>query len=910
MRHLWLAATLMLAASGHPASLELKLGEVSEVLQATVETAAYRLTIDATRGARILSLLDKRLGADITRHDDTGMGGLFEDRSAFSTSQYAVRVVEDSPERIVLACSVRNNEGVALTKTYTFTEGQPVFSVRYELINGSQVPFVLWIRNFATAGAGEATEADRVFLRHGGRLQELTFPDGYFPDPDNPWFCLLDSEQQSGFFVRCDYDLLDRFYFWSGSRLVPTFEWIYKPVPPGMSTSTSLLFGTVFGLARVEHVDESGNALASATPDPEPRTEPVFTAVSGWRPVEELYGPTGAELQRGFIVTVAGTTPPKQRLSQLQVDLGLDERDAVPLEVFALAQEARVRGEVTGEVAAATTWRVEQDGWLADGADLTVIRGHYGRLWLMLDSRGLNPGEYQGQVTLHGESAEPVRLPLTVTVWNARLPQRPTFGTQMYAFLPTLSDYNLDEPARRRFLVYMDNLQALRVDSCEWAVAPYYPAMRATVRGRGELLTDWARAHPGASPTDLPDVDFRYYDLWFDECVQRGMTRFIAHVGAVNGWREGSLIQHALGRELDPNSEEGWQVVLWYYSQLREYARQKGFTSFWAKLDDEIPLEHIPAWNAAARRFQSIGYRTYTTNTGAIARSATLLNSMNETSDAWQVALCLSRDFMDLTRRSAAFEHRREVCDLRWGPYTNGGAVDTWATLVPFFAGDRPAERVDEIQVFADGVPLTMRDGSGWGNKDRGVAHVWAGHPYVSLPDGGDPNKARIEIAYRLRTTSEGGTPPVQIKPGAEVWYYGGGNYRQPYEAARAYAWRVCAFRMDGYGYWTYLWWNQEDILVKLNPDTYELAVSAAWEGLRDGNEDADYFRMAEARLRDAPDEEGLRRLRAVFAPDEGAPLRMGEVRSEVFAWDDFLQPTFAAYNQAKRAALQVLATP
>lgn len=94
-------------------------------------------------------------------------------------------------------------------------------------------------------------------------------------------------------------------------------------------------------------------------------------------------------------------------------------------------------------------------------------------------------------------------------------------------------------------------------------------------------------------------------------------------------------------------------------------------------------------WLEGARHYRTAGYHPFTANTGNIPRSASLLREVNWESDAWQVALCLSRDFMDLTRRGATFETRREPITGRWEMYTNGGAVDTWVT--PAFGRERPA---------------------------------------------------------------------------------------------------------------------------------------------------------------------------------------------------------------------------
>ncbi len=902
---------LLLATSLAPAgALEVTLTRTGagQVSQAVVETADYRLLVDAGKGARIMSLRDKRAGVELVQSDESGLGGLFEDRPLFSGVEYNCVPTRSTNRELVLRCAV-NRDGVNLVKTYTFTEGRPCFAVRYEIENTTQLPFKLWIRNFANPGGGPVTEADHGFLRNAGKLVDVPMPGTYYRALDAPWAAYVDTEKQSGYFVRCDFDLLDCFYFWNESRIIPTFEWIYQPVPPGQKASTGLVFGLIRGLAGVGNISPGGEAGPVAATEPEARQAPRFAAIPAWKPLEELYQPTAEERARGFIAVVSGVPAPAPRLGRIDVDLGRDEADAVPVEVFGLAEESRLRLSLTGSLGAATSLLSEQGGWLTPQPELVVPRGRAGRFWLKLTSQGLSPGTYEAQVQVASATGGTLPLPVHVTVWNVKLPAQPVIGTQFYAFAPTLSAYDLDEAARKRFLVYMDNLQALHCDSFDWAVAVHQPALRLKVAGTGELLSQWGKQHPDSAVDALPHLDFGYFDLWFEEPVKRGLTRLVAHVPAGNNWREQSLIGAALGHTVtDPNSAASWQVMEWYYRELREYAARKGFTSFWAKVSDEIPQETIPGWLIAARHYRAAGWQPFTTNTGNIARSATLLAQMNQESDAWQVALCLSRDFLDLTRKGATYETRRERITSQWLRYGNGGAQDTWATAV--FGPDRPAALVDQVQVWVGGQALKLRGGSGWGNKDRGVAMHYGNYLYLATPDGGDPNAATIEIGYRLRTLRQGGTPAVALEPTDELWYYGGGSYKTPYEAARAYPWRVVAFDMVGYGWWTYLWWNKEDILVKLDPQSYALTLSAAWEGLRDGNEDAAYFRLAERKLKQAGQSEALARLRKVFGYDATAVLRMGEVKREIYAWDDFLNPTVAAYNCAKREALAVLAGP
>ena len=878
------------------------------VHSAVLENAAMQVTIRCARGARVEKVVDKRLGSNFVFWDENGYGGLFDDRHTFTEAPFACFVSESGPARVRLQCGATAPDGVRLRKEFVLEGDRPVLEVHYTLDNGSQKPYAHWIRNFGTPGGGDLTEEDHYFLSQKGQLVERPFLSEYQSDLSDGWFALLDTAKRAGFAVRTDYDLVDRFYFWQGSRKTPTFEWTYRPVPAGKSARTRVLFSLVHDLARVAGVNDRGEAQAVPPPLPAGRKDVAFTDAPGWQPLEKLHAPTAEEAARGFLLVEGIGAEPRPRLKALPVDLGRGERDMLPLEVFGLTDLDGVRLSVSGPGARLCTPHVEKEFQLLPGESVPAGHARPSRIWLSVDSGTAAPGRYPFTVEVSSGRGTPVRVPGEVTVWNVPLPAERAIGMKPYAWIMSLAGQELDTPEKRRRLeVFLDDLQALRNTVCDWAYGPYFFLPRVKVRATGETLAAAGKA--GHITLDhLPDLDFSYYDPWVEGCARRGMTRFEINVGAENGWREAGFIEGVLGKKLDPNSEDGWKVMSWLYVQLGSYVRGRGMRETWAKIDDEIAPEHIPAWLAGAKRYRAMGYRTYTTNTGAIPRNAAWLREMSTGSDGWQVAYVYARDFLDLTRRTWSYEERRDPVEIPWAAYGNGGARDTWATRRPFFAGDRPANRCEDIVVLANGQPLTRKGGSGWGNQEHGVCMEWSGHLYVSLPDGSDPSKARMEVRYRLRTPGGDGKPPVALDAESDFWYYGGGNYRSTYESSRRMAWLACALGANGYGYWTYWWHTPTDRLTWYDDATGHMTRSPAWEGLRDGNEDAAYYRTLRRRLQAKGDKAGLARLDALTSAAEDAPLRMGEVRKEAFVFDDLVGATaYQRFNAAKREVLRQL---
>ncbi|MHC4088359.1 MAG: hypothetical protein ACYSU5_24600, partial [Planctomycetota bacterium] len=96
--------------------------------------------------------------------------------------------------------------------------------------------------------------------------------------------------------------------------------------------------------------------------------------------------------------------------------------------------------------------------------------------------------------------------------------------------------------------------------------------------------------------------------------------------------------------------EKNWQVLMWLYSQFRDYAISRGMTETWARIDTGLDPDMIPDYVQTARRYQNIGYRTFTDSTNRFTKDATWLNQLNAQSDSWHMSYGHTPDFLALTR--------------------------------------------------------------------------------------------------------------------------------------------------------------------------------------------------------------------------------------------------------------------
>jgi len=503
---------------------------------------------------------------------------------------------------------------------------------------------------------------------------------------------------------------------------------------------------------------------------------------------------------RGWTIVLPNRTDLIYGLQELRVDLGLAEKDTVPVGIFSISDSEVFNITVEGNMAVEIF--VDEEGWLIRGNRVVVEKKTFGKFWLVINSADNEPGDYTITAEIVDTNGISAKLTITVHVWDVSLPEQNNFGMMMYAYMSRLSHHFQDEADYSRFAEYMSHLQELRVTNCDWEIGPHVAAKYLVVSETGESLSEWsARQVRPVDVLKLPDVDFSHYDCIFEQAISKGITRF----NAIVRLKTGPIARLVLGRSAEPESYEGWELICWFYRQLKRYAAQKGFTDFWMKIGDEIWPSEIKIWIKRAKCFREMGYKTYTTNTNRIPRSKRLIGIMNPVSDAWHVQLMYTSDFSRLT---------------------------------------------------------------------------------------------------------QGNQPSIQLDTDDELWFYGGGGgYRTPYKTARSYGWKMCAFDLDGYGFWTYLRNDGKNMLVRYNSQTRELIRTAAVEGIRDGNEDAAYFMALKEKYQKTGNTQGIRSLYAkCFTSENDAFLEMDWIRKKIWKWYDFTTAnTYVEFNRSKQEVLRLL---
>ena len=872
------------------------------VVRCEIENNEMVLILNADRGARVQYLLDKKTNKNIVYwNEQSGEGGLFDDRHTFTDIAYATKI--EKGENIVnIICEAKSPDGIKIKKQFTIGEG-PLIKVNYTIQNYSHKPFTFWIRNFGVPNGELLTEKDTYFFVKEGELISKAFVSGHQENISDGWFAIINKELKGGFGVVTEYNFVDRFYFWQGSKIYPTFEWIYSPIPPGKEYQTDVLFVLLHNVEEISAINEKGEIDSSMKVIKKTKQAVKFKDIPGWKPLVELYSPTGEEKDIGFIIVDGEGEDVLPRLKEIEVDLGRNEYDMVPINIFGLSKQ-RIKFEIEGEGKKLCSPYIEENYKLIPGEETDLYDGIYKKVWIKASSGENKSGIYSFKVKIMSGEGKIVKIPGKLTIWDVKLPDERKIGMKPCAWIVSLTGEEIEkEEVKKKLEVFLKNLSELRVTVCDWAYPIYSFLPRVKVKGTDKTLAQYAKENK-ISVENLPELDFSFYDPWIKGSVKYGLTRFELNDGAPS-WREANFLKSLTGESISPESEEGWKILSWFYSQFRDYLKGSGMKDIWVKIGDEISPEYIPTYVKNAKKFNSIGYKSYTTNTGHIPRSAEFLNQMNQASDEWRVALCLTRDFLNLTRKSYGIEQYEKKVETKWSKYTNGGAIDTWHSQ-KIFDAEQESE-IEKLEVFYENEPLKFKGGSGWGNKEKGVFMLYGGYIYISLPDGSDPNGKDIEMKYLKRVEKGNGEPLVKLEPTDEFWYYGGGNYTQPYTEARKYGWRTIYLNAKGYGFWTYWWWDPKYRVVWYDETKGEMINSPAYEGLKDGNEDATYYLLLKEYYERTKDEQGLKWLEETIIGKKNSILKVGETIYHAYIYDDLVRISYSEYNKAKKEILQRL---
>jgi hypothetical protein len=610
-----------------------------------VENARIRATIDP-HGGRIASLINKATGKDLislwTRGSE--LGGALDDRLTFTGAEYRLTLEKPSGETVLLRMDVSSPDGTALRKTITVRGDEPILRADYEFSNGTQVPQVFWVRNFFLPGGPPLDERLSYALPLKGGLTTLPVAAEMYEDLSAPWAAMFNQATHEGLVVAVPG--LQKFYFWQGSKLWPTTEWIYSELPPGKRMKCSVAL----------------EVLNGETPDWQAVTKPLLPSVPelaidsvpGWVDEATRFGVTAAEREDGFWLST-GYNEGKRRLPKVEIDLPQDQERSLYVALNALAdgKNTPVGARLSGDAAPALKIGFERAGPnmvtvdpLPGSVTADLAKNTEYRIWLEASSRGKAPGKYSGTLAL-SVARRQQSIPVELRVWPVRVPEFRPFEVRGYGDLDTsTAPENL-----RRVDQVLSAYERMGGTVVDWF--PTVPGIlqRLKLAATGKGLVETTRTDPAQISLDhLPALDFSYFNPWVEVEKKHGVNRVECYIGLPDdGWQP-AFLEAAVGKgRVKANSPEAERVVAWVMREAKHYFEQHEFRGFFCRISDEMPPENIPKYIASARLARQGGWRPFSTITMSIAGSPELIEELAPYCDQWQLSMMLKDDFHPLT---------------------------------------------------------------------------------------------------------------------------------------------------------------------------------------------------------------------------------------------------------------------
>ncbi len=213
-----------------------------------VENRYYRAVICPEMGGRIVEWVDKSTDRNIVF--DQIYGGLLDDHGSRIHLPYQAEWVEKSPETAALRLTLP--EEIKYVKTVRFFADRPVLQIDYHIENPTQDANRLLFRNVVRPSGQAFTGRELYcFSRVAGLQREPGMPRT--DDQADPWCALVDPASQVVVANSFEGDVLSRLYTWRGSKVAPTYEFMFPNLEAGHTYDVRYYWMLAHGLTAVDY---------------------------------------------------------------------------------------------------------------------------------------------------------------------------------------------------------------------------------------------------------------------------------------------------------------------------------------------------------------------------------------------------------------------------------------------------------------------------------------------------------------------------------------------------------------------------------------------------------------------------------------------------------------------------------
>jgi len=219
-----------------------------------ITTRYYTATLVPELGGRILALIDAKDGKNLVY--DNGYGGLLDDHGSRIFLPYQLTWIKKTPQ-VAIAKLVLDEE-VRYEKILTFYADRPCIEVMYRCENHGQTDNRMLFRNVVRPG-GETFSDEELYCssRKTGLLRGKNLP--YRDEPADMWAALIHPSQQRVVANFFEGNALQRLYSWRKgiAAVAPTYEFLFEPLKPGQETEFHYYWMICHGLTAADYAHKN-----------------------------------------------------------------------------------------------------------------------------------------------------------------------------------------------------------------------------------------------------------------------------------------------------------------------------------------------------------------------------------------------------------------------------------------------------------------------------------------------------------------------------------------------------------------------------------------------------------------------------------------------------------------------------
>jgi len=252
---LLLPAALAVLCGPAPAAGDLTISEITyrrdkaSAPGFAVENRFYRAVLVPDMGGRIVEWLDQTTERNVVY--DNKYGGLLDDHGARYLQPYAAEWLQRGPQEAALQLTLADETAV-YRKTVRFFARRPSLQVDYHIENLSQDPLRLLFRNVVRPGGTEFSGAELYcYSRVAGLQRARGMPRT--DDQADPWCALVHPGRKVVVANSFEGDALERLYTWQGSKVAPTYEFMFHQLQAGRQMDVRYYWHLCHGLTAVDY---------------------------------------------------------------------------------------------------------------------------------------------------------------------------------------------------------------------------------------------------------------------------------------------------------------------------------------------------------------------------------------------------------------------------------------------------------------------------------------------------------------------------------------------------------------------------------------------------------------------------------------------------------------------------------